>query len=354
MIHRNTYVNAPSHAGADLRDAPPAGPLLRGPDVGGRGVRGVRGLGPAGRARGRRPRAGREPDRLPGGHRARRARPVYRPQRPRELSAHQHRLRPPARAAAADPGQGATTAGHVRPGARISLDAFRPLGRGRRAASGGEPPERERRETAIAGLPAPPRPGAQRLRPHGPGLRATTSTSSRPTSRRSSGASRASSDVDHLADPRPSWPACTAQGVKKVSAARKLASLRTFFRYLCREGVLERNPARALLSPRLERRIPAHLDEGEVAALLDVPGETTAAPARPGHPGAALRAPGIRCAELVGLDLGGRRSGRADGPSAGQRQQRADRALRAAGRPRSRRLSCPRGSTPGPGRRPSS
>src|SRR2546422_10451652 len=62
------------------------------------------------------------------------------------------------------------------------------------------------------------------------------------------------------------------RGLKKVSAARKLATLRTFFRFLCREGVLDKNPARALLSPRLERRIPAHLDEEQVNALLDVPG----------------------------------------------------------------------------------
>jgi integrase/recombinase XerC len=92
------------------------------------------------------------------------------------------------------------------------------------------------------------------------------------------------------------------RGLKKVSAARKLASLRTFFRYLCREGVLEQNPARALLSPRLERRIPTPLDEGEVAALLDVPGDGDAA-LRARAVLEMLYATGIRCSELVGLDL---------------------------------------------------
>jgi integrase/recombinase XerC len=92
------------------------------------------------------------------------------------------------------------------------------------------------------------------------------------------------------------------RGLKKVSAARKLASLRTFFRFLCREGVLDRNPARALLSPRLERRIPTHLDEGEVAALLDVPGDGDAA-LRARAVLETLYATGIRCSELVGLDL---------------------------------------------------
>ena len=45
MIHRNTYVNAPRTLAADLRDPPAPGPLLRGPDVGGRGLRGVGGVG---------------------------------------------------------------------------------------------------------------------------------------------------------------------------------------------------------------------------------------------------------------------------------------------------------------------
>jgi integrase/recombinase XerC len=91
------------------------------------------------------------------------------------------------------------------------------------------------------------------------------------------------------------------RGLRKASAGRKLASLRTFFRYLCREGVLKRNPARALFSPRRERRIPTHLQEREAAEILDVPGQTDAA-----HRARAilelLYSTGIRCAELVGLD----------------------------------------------------
>jgi integrase/recombinase XerC len=110
------------------------------------------------------------------------------------------------------------------------------------------------------------------------------------------------SDVDHLLV-RAFLARLHRMGLRKTSAARKLASLRSFFRYLCREGVLEKNPARALLSPKVERRIPPHLDESEVAGLLDVPGDA---------PGAVrtrailelLYATGIRCAELVGLDLG--------------------------------------------------
>jgi integrase/recombinase XerC len=108
-------------------------------------------------------------------------------------------------------------------------------------------------------------------------------------------------DADHLSV-RGFLAALHAGGTRRVSAARKLASLRTFFRYLCREGILERNPAAAILSPRLERRIPGHLDEGEAAALLDVPGADDAS-LRARALLELLYATGIRCAELVGLDL---------------------------------------------------
>jgi len=93
------------------------------------------------------------------------------------------------------------------------------------------------------------------------------------------------------------------RGLKKSSSARKLAGLRTFFRFLCREGRLERNPARALLSPRLEKRIPAPLEEAQVEALLDVPGDDVAS-VRARAILELLYATGIRCAELVGLDVG--------------------------------------------------
>ena len=108
-------------------------------------------------------------------------------------------------------------------------------------------------------------------------------------------------DVDHLLI-RSFLARLHRGGLKKTSSARKLASLRTFFRYLCREGVLSRNPARALLSPRVERRIPSHLNEGEVDHLLDVPGDGAAA-SRARAILELLYATGIRCAELVGLDL---------------------------------------------------
>jgi len=108
-------------------------------------------------------------------------------------------------------------------------------------------------------------------------------------------------DVDHLAI-RGFLARLHREGLKKSSAARKLASLRTFFRFLCRDGVLKTNPARPLLSPRMERRIPTYLQESEVAGVLQVEGDGDAA-LRGRALLEMLYATGIRCAELVGLDL---------------------------------------------------
>lgn len=92
------------------------------------------------------------------------------------------------------------------------------------------------------------------------------------------------------------------KGHRKTSAGRKLAAIRTFFRYLCREGILAKNPARSLLSPRIERRIPEHLEQSEIPAFLDLPGDDFAA-RRDRAILELLYATGIRCGELVGLDV---------------------------------------------------
>ncbi len=109
-------------------------------------------------------------------------------------------------------------------------------------------------------------------------------------------------DADHLAI-RGFLAELHRRGLAKSSSARKLAGLRTFFRYLCREGRLEANPARLLATPRRDKRIPSVLDEKQVQTLLDMPGEGLAA-ARGRAILELLYATGIRCAELVSLDAG--------------------------------------------------
>jgi integrase/recombinase XerC len=109
-------------------------------------------------------------------------------------------------------------------------------------------------------------------------------------------------DADHLAI-RGFLAGLHRRGLSKASAARKLAGLRTFFRYLCREGRLTTNPARILATPRRGRRIPSVLDEAQVRVLLDMPGDGLEA-IRGRAILELLYATGIRCAELVSLDLG--------------------------------------------------
>ena len=109
-------------------------------------------------------------------------------------------------------------------------------------------------------------------------------------------------DADHLAI-RGFLAELHRRGLAKSSSARKLAGLRTFFRYLCREGRLATNPARVLATPRKEKRIPAVLDEAQVQTLLEVPGDGLEA-TRGRAILELLYATGIRCAELVALDVG--------------------------------------------------
>ncbi len=109
-------------------------------------------------------------------------------------------------------------------------------------------------------------------------------------------------EVDHLSI-RGFLAELHRRGLRKSSSARKLAALRSFFRYLCREGRLSANPARLLLSPRREKRIPSVLEPAQVERLLEVPGEAMAA-VRARAVLELLYATGVRCAELVSLDLG--------------------------------------------------
>ena len=59
------------------------------------------------------------------------------------------------------------------------------------------------------------------------------------------------------------------QGLEKSSVARKLAALRSFFKYCVREGILKENPARLVPTPKLPKRIPMVLSAEEMSAFLD-------------------------------------------------------------------------------------
>jgi integrase/recombinase XerC len=93
------------------------------------------------------------------------------------------------------------------------------------------------------------------------------------------------------------------QKKKKSSIHRKVASLRTFFKYLCREGVLELNPAMLVASPRVERTLPNHLNIEQVVRFIETPDTDTVLGKRDRAILELLYASGLRVSELVNLNL---------------------------------------------------
>lgn len=62
------------------------------------------------------------------------------------------------------------------------------------------------------------------------------------------------------------------QGLAPKSVQRELSALRTLFRYLLREGLIEHNPAEGVRAPKSQRKLPATLDTDQISHLLDFPG----------------------------------------------------------------------------------
>jgi integrase/recombinase XerC len=60
-----------------------------------------------------------------------------------------------------------------------------------------------------------------------------------------------------------------AAGLQKTSVARKLTSLRSFFKFCSREGLTQNNPAKLVATPRLPKRVPMVLPAGELNLFLD-------------------------------------------------------------------------------------
>lgn len=86
----------------------------------------------------------------------------------------------------------------------------------------------------------------------------------------------------------------------KSTIARKVATLKSFFKFLCRDGYLKTNPASALLTPKIDRKLPQFLDIGEVEKLLDIPASDEAG-LRDKAILETLYSTGMRVSELVGL-----------------------------------------------------
>ena len=94
-----------------------------------------------------------------------------------------------------------------------------------------------------------------------------------------------------------------AQGQSRATAARKLAAIRTFLRYLRREGIVDADPGGLVPTPKREVRMPVHLSEDEMVKMLDAPDDEQPLGRRDHAILELFYASGLRLAELAGLDL---------------------------------------------------
>jgi len=93
------------------------------------------------------------------------------------------------------------------------------------------------------------------------------------------------------------------KGLKKASVARKVSSIRSFFKWLRREGYIEKNPSALLSSPKYRRPLPRWLTEEETVRLLEVPGSEVPQGIRDRAIVELLYSTGMRVGELLRLRL---------------------------------------------------
>jgi integrase/recombinase XerC len=93
------------------------------------------------------------------------------------------------------------------------------------------------------------------------------------------------------------------QSYTKSTTARKLATLRSFYKFLIRRGKVSANPLASIRTPKQEKRLPKCLDLEQVQKLLDAPGDADLLSARDKAMLEVLYSSGIRVSELVELDM---------------------------------------------------
>ena len=93
-------------------------------------------------------------------------------------------------------------------------------------------------------------------------------------------------------------------GYAKTSIARRLASLRTFFKFCQREGWADANPAKPLRNPRPDRKLPHFLTTEETSRLLEAPPANQAMGLRDRAILETMYSAGLRVSEVVGLNDG--------------------------------------------------
>jgi len=89
----------------------------------------------------------------------------------------------------------------------------------------------------------------------------------------------------------------------KRTIARRFAAVRSWFHYLCREGLVKANPALYLTSPKLDQRLPKFLDQAQVEELVELPDRTNLSGVRDSAIIELLYGTGMRVSEMVALEV---------------------------------------------------
>lgn len=93
------------------------------------------------------------------------------------------------------------------------------------------------------------------------------------------------------------------EGYSKRSIARKLTAIRSFFKFLLKRGIVNQNPAKNILTPKLPKKLPVFLEESSVAKMMELPDKSTLRGLRDAAILELLYSTGIRVSELVGLNV---------------------------------------------------
>src|SRR5687767_6865638 len=108
--------------------------------------------------------------------------------------------------------------------------------------------------------------------------------------------------VDHLAV-RSYLAHLSRRKLSRSSMARHLSALRTFFKWLVREGAVEANPARTVATPKREKHLPSVMQTSDVALLIDQADTSVTLGLRDAAWLELMYASGLRISEVVGIDL---------------------------------------------------
>lgn len=93
------------------------------------------------------------------------------------------------------------------------------------------------------------------------------------------------------------------QQYAKTTIARRVAAVRSWFRFMCRQGILSKNPADGLRAPRQDKKLPHFLSEVSLEELLQLPPADTPQGLRDRAILETLYSAGLRVSELTGLNL---------------------------------------------------